>query len=218
MATDATREDPPAQKATDDEVVAAVERVVRTLEAPAVPTSQVAAELPIARQTVKRRLDDLASAGRVASLSTGQGRIWWIPEGEGGHVDPSAMDGPVDVADIDPYDIPPELARDIAAERVPGYDPPTTFWERVYGWSDGRADDVVTVVAIGLVVLALPTPGLFEAELLALGFGMGLVDFLGLLVLTGGVLLGVVAGLARIVGHVGQRAADRGYAPADPFD
>lgn len=218
MASDTTREDPPAQKATDEQVVEAVERVARTLDAPAVPTSQVAAELPIKRQTVKRRLDDLATEGRVASLSTGQGRIWWVPDEGGGHVDPSALDAPVDLDSLDPHDVPPDLAREIAAERVTGFDPPDTFWERLYDWSEGRADDVVALLALALVVLALPTPGLFEAELLALGFGVGLVDFLGLIVLGGAILLSVVTGTARTVGFVGQRAADRGYVDDEPFE
>ncbi len=61
------------------------------LAAPAAPTGLVAAELPIKRQTVKRRLDDLAESGRVAALATGQGHIWWLPEGEGGYVDPWAL-------------------------------------------------------------------------------------------------------------------------------
>ncbi|WP_135830089.1 hypothetical protein [Halorussus halobius] len=217
MASDSASSDPPAQKATDEEVLAAVERVSRGLDAPAVPTSQVAAELPIARQTVKRRLDDLADEGRIASLATGQGRIWWLPDGEGGHVDPAALDRPFDVGEVDPHDVPPELAREIATERLPEFGPPETFWERLYDWSDGRADDVVTLVAVALVVLAAPTPGLFEDRLLSLGVGVGLVDLLGLLALAGGALVGVATGLARIAGGLGRRAADRGYVPDDPF-
>ncbi|NHN46626.1 hypothetical protein G9464_03320 [Halostella sp. JP-L12] len=218
MSSDTTAGDPPAQKATDEQLVEAVERVARTLDAPAVPTSQVAAELPIKRQTVKRRLDDLATEGRVASLSTGQGRIWWVSDDGGGHVDPAALDQSVDLDALDPHDIPPDVAREIAAERVTGFDPPETFWERLYDWSEGRADDVVTLLALALVVLLLPSPGLFEAQLLALGFGMGLVEFLGVLVLFVAALLGVVAGGARTVGILGQWAAEQGYVDAEPFD
>jgi len=38
-----------------------------------VPTAQVAAELPVERQTVKRRLDDFAEAWRAASLASAAG-------------------------------------------------------------------------------------------------------------------------------------------------
>lgn len=218
MASDTAREDPPAQKATDEQIVEAVERVARALDAPAVPTAQVAAELPIERQTVKRRLDGLATEGRVASLSTGQGRIWWVPDEGGGHVDPAVLDQSIDPEAIEPHDIPPELARRIAAERVAGYDPPETFWERLYDWSNGRADDVVTLLALALVALALPSTGLFEAQLTALGFGMGLVDFLGVLVLGVAAVFGVVVGAVRSIGFVGQRAADRGLVDGEPLE
>lgn len=115
--TERTSREKPALKATDEDLLEAVERVTESLDAPAVPTAQVAAELPIERQTVKRRLDDLAADGRVASLATGQGRIWWLPDGEGGYVDPGVLDRPI--GGIDPYDIPPDLAREIAEKRLP---------------------------------------------------------------------------------------------------
>lgn len=84
-------DDPPAQKVTDEELLAAVGGAMETLGAPAVPTAEVATRLPITRQTVKRRLDDLADAGRVAALPAGQGRIWWLPD-DGGVGDAATSD------------------------------------------------------------------------------------------------------------------------------
>lgn len=211
MATRDRSDEPPAQKATDEDLLAALERVTERLEAPAVPTSEIAAELPIARQTVKRRLDDLAADGRVASLATGQGRIWWLADGEGGHVDSAVLERPVDLESIDPYDIPPDLAEEIAAERVAGFDPPETGWQRLYAWSDGRADDVVTLIAVALVALLVPAPEPFAPRLAAIGIGVGLVDLFGLILLLLGLVVGLLAGLARIGGYLGQRAHERGY-------
>lgn len=207
--TDSEPETPPAQKVTDEELLTAVEYVLRMLDAPAVPTAQVAADLPIARQTVKRRLDDLADEGRVASLATGQGQIWWLPDGEGGHVDPSVLNHPVE--SIDPYDIPTDLAREIAEERLPEFQPPTTRWERLYQWGTGQADNVVALVAVALVLFILPSPGIFRDQLASIGFGIGITEVVGLLTLTIGLLLALVAGGARILGILGEKAVAEGY-------
>lgn len=198
--------EPPALKATDGDLLEAVERVSGMLDAPAVPTGQVAAELPIERQTAKRRLDDLAEAGRVASLSTGQGRIWWLPEGEGGHVDPAVLDDPVDA--IDPHDIPPTLAREIAEKRLPEFQPPETAWERLHEWGDGRADDVVTLIGVGAVFLLLPSTNLLRDQFAAIGIGAGLFDFVGGFLVAGAILLAIAAGCSRLVGAVGKRVVD----------
>lgn len=206
-------ENPPAQKATDEELFAAVERVAVALDAPAVLTAQVAAELPIKRQTVKRRLDDLAEEGRVASLATGQGRIWWLPDGEGGHVDPAALNRPIE--SINPYDIPPDVAREIAEKRLPEFQPPETIWERLYAWGDGRADDVVALLGVGFVLLLVPAPGVLGAEIAAPWIGVGMLDLIGIVFVGAAMLLAVAAGGTRAVGVLGERAVEHGYIEAE---
>lgn len=201
----------PAQKATDEELLATIERVAAALEAPAVPTAQVAAELPIERQTVKRRLDALAEEGRVACLATGQGHIWWLPEGDGGYIDPAHLDHPVEA--IDPHDIPPPVAREIAEKRLPEHRPPETAWERLHEWGTGRADDVVALLGAGVVCFLLPEPGPLATELAAPWIEVGVLDLLGLVLVTAATLLAVATGLARALGIVGQRASDRGLLP-----
>lgn len=207
--TEIERDSPPAQKVTDEELLTAVERVSRRLDAPAVPTAQVAADLPIARQSVKRRLDELADAGKVASLATGQGRIWWLPEGEGGHVDPSALSHPIE--SLNPYDIPTELAREIAEERLPEFQPPTTRWERLYRWGTGQADNVVAIIALAGVLFLLPSPAIFRDQLAAIGFGIGITEFGGLVLLSIGLLLALSAGGARALGFLADKADARRY-------
>lgn len=213
--TESVSEDPPALKATDDDLLEAVERVAVALDAPAVPTGQVAAELPIKRQTVKRRLDDLAEEGRVASLATGQGRIWWIPDGEGGYVDPAALDRPIE--GIDPHDIPPDLAREIAEKRLPEFQPPETIWERLHEWGNGRADDVVTLLGIGTVFLLVPSFDLLSEQLTTVGIGVGLLDFLGIIIIAAAILLAIVAGCSRAVGAIGEQTVERGYIDPNIF-
>lgn len=213
--TDHTPEEKPALKATDEDLLEAIERVMETLDAPAVPTGQVAAELPIERQTVKRRLDDLAEEGRVASLATGQGHIWWLPDGEGGYVDPSVLNRSIE--EIDPYDIPPSLAQEIAEERLPEFQPPETIWERLQEWGTGRADDVVALLGVGAILLLVPSTGLLDGQLAAIGIGVGLIDFLGFVVIIGAILLAVAAGGSRAIGMLGKRAAATGYIDDDRF-
>lgn len=213
--TERTSEEKPALKATDEDLLEAIERVTETLDAPAVPTGQVAAELPIERQTVKRRLDDLADEGRVASLATGQGHIWWLPDGEGGYVDPGVLDRSIE--EIDPYDIPPGLAREIAEERLPEFQPPETIWERLREWGTGRADDVVALLGVGVILLLLPSTGLLDEQLAAIGIGVGLIDFLGFVVIIGAMLLAVAAGGSRAIGTLGERIAATGYIDDDRF-
>ncbi|MGM0604038.1 MAG: hypothetical protein ACQETB_00035 [Halobacteriota archaeon] len=212
MTSNAT-EPPPAQKATDEEVLEALEGVTSGLDVPAVPTALVAAELPIARQTVKRRLDDLAEEGLVASLATGQGRIWWLPDGVGGYVDPAAIDRPIE--EIDPYEIPPDVAREIAETRLPEFKPPSTVRERLRAWGTGRADDVVALSGLGVLLLVLPSTGLLEASLASIGLGIDLLDLGGLLLLAAALFVAVAAGTARLLAAIGDRAIDRGYADFD---
>ena len=199
----------PALKATDEDLLEALERVIETLDAPAVPTGQVAAELPIERQTVKRRLDDLAEDGNVASLATGQGRIWWLPEGEGGYVDPAALEHSVE--QIDPYDVPRPLAREIAEKRLPEFQPPETVWERMRAWGTGRADDVVALIGIGVLLLLLPSTEVFSSQLSDIGIGVGPIDLVGFLFVLVALLLAIAAGSSRVVGVLGERATARGY-------
>lgn len=213
--TEHTSEEKPALKATDEDLLEAIELVAETLDAPAVPTGQVAAELPIERQTVKRRLDDLADEGRVASLATGQGHIWWLPDGEGGYVDPGVLDRSIE--EIDPYDIPPALAREIAEERLPEFQPPETIWERLQEWGTGRADDVVALLGVGVILLLLPSTGLFAEQLTAIGIGVGLIDALGFMVIISAMLLAIAAGSSRAIGVLGERAAATGYINDERF-
>lgn len=211
--TATTTEQKPALKATDEELLASVERVCETVDAPAAPTGLVAAELPIKRQTVKRRLDDLAESGDVAALATGQGHIWWLPEGEGGYVDPGAL--AQTTANIDPHDIPPDLAREIAEKRLPEFQPPETVWERLRAWGTGRADDVIAVIGLGLVLLVLPSTGLLADELATIGIGLGLIDALGVVALSVALLVAVLAGAARAAGALGMAARQRGLLVGD---
>lgn len=200
-------EEKPALKATDEDLLEAVELVTETLEVPAVPTGLIAAELPIKRQTVKRRLDDLADEGRVASLATGQGRIWWLPEGTGGYVDPAALEEPLQ--DIDPYDIPPDVARQIAEERLPEFQPPETIWERFQDWGSGRADDIIALLGIGALLVLLPSTGWLSSQLGEVGIGVGIVDVVGILLIVIALLFAIVAGGLRLIGVVGERATGR---------
>lgn len=69
---------PPA--VSDYEVIHAVQRAWQESGDPAVTTSEVAEHVPIKREGLGRRLNDLASLGLVNRKSVGASYIWWVPE------------------------------------------------------------------------------------------------------------------------------------------
>ena len=68
----------------DREIVRAVDRALSESGDPAATTKEVAARLSIGREGTGRRLNELASAGRVERKQVGGSYIWWLPEGTDG--------------------------------------------------------------------------------------------------------------------------------------
>lgn len=62
------------QKATDSEIVQAM----KDHPDPVVTASDLAEVLPLTRQQLNTRLDDLRDRGIAASKQSGSGQVWWI--------------------------------------------------------------------------------------------------------------------------------------------
>lgn len=109
------------RRVSNDEILNALSTGKERANAPALSTSDVADLLPISRQAVKRRLENLAQEGEIGKHKAGRNHIWWISDGGPG---PGQfdLDEVVDVGDlsddkliglsseqIDPEQLPDEL-------------------------------------------------------------------------------------------------------------
>lgn len=74
------------RRVTDEQILDALSEGMDRMNVPALSTADVADLLPVSRQAVKRRLDDLAAENRVGKNQAGRNRVWWIlgeePAGE----------------------------------------------------------------------------------------------------------------------------------------
>lgn len=68
------------RQVSDDEILTALETGKERINAPALSTSDVAGFVPISRQAVKGRLEDLADEGRVGMHKAGRNRFWWLAD------------------------------------------------------------------------------------------------------------------------------------------
>lgn len=91
----------PGRKAqvSDEEILDSLNSGTARTGAPALPTSDVADLLPISRQAVKRRLENLAEEGEVGVHQAGRNRFWWVADEEysGGKV---VLDEVVEAGDL----------------------------------------------------------------------------------------------------------------------
>lgn len=60
----------------------AILNVIRSEDEQVLKTGEIADELPITQHWTSQRLNKLESKGRVHSKSAGQGRVWWLDDGE----------------------------------------------------------------------------------------------------------------------------------------
>ncbi len=197
---------PNAQQVTTAEILATISESVTRTGAPVAATRDIAEQLPIKQQTVRRRLKRLAEHEEIGTLDTGGGRVWWLPEDDesGGEVDTEFLKADsIDYDQLDPANVPPSIAMEIAAERLPEYQQPT-FWDRAK--KDGQLG---LTVGGGAVILGLSAV-LFGWEVLAspvLEIAIAL-----------GFLVGAAGVLAMVLGIIGAQLEKLGLAPEEPFD
>jgi len=67
----------PDRQVTDVEIL----KELRNHYSPAMNAAEIAAELPVARQTVDKRLRSLADEGLVNTRKVGTVRVWWLSDG-----------------------------------------------------------------------------------------------------------------------------------------
>lgn len=80
-----------------------------------------------------------------------------------------------------------------------------TRWEQFHTWGEKRASEAVKLVTVALLLLITPGANLFIDRLASVGIGLGIVNFIGLLVLAAGLLLCFAAGSAQLLGIMGHR-------------
>lgn len=145
----------PAQKESDEAIVAAVQRGCDELAIPAVPTKTVSQALSIDTQATYRRLDRLAETGDVGAIEVIEDknvRVWYVPEEKGGVVDTEILEGGViDFDRIDLADIPLDKAEEIA-EMVQEQSP---IWQRLRENGDTTANVGLWPFVIGFGILVI---------------------------------------------------------------
>lgn len=124
--------DGPGRKAqvSDEEILDALSSGMSRLGTPALSTSDVADFVPISRQAVKRRLENLAEEKEVGVHQAGRNRFWWVAteDHRGGEL---ALDSIVEVGDltddrlielfeeqVDPQNIPESFSTRIIQEHL----------------------------------------------------------------------------------------------------
>lgn len=141
----------PARKVNPEELKQLVAEKNETV--PAVTRRMMAPEFPDAEPvTVGQNLDDLASSGELCRFNDGDVKLWWYPreDDETGSIPyEEFVDDSIDYSEIEPEDVPRELAEEIAFEKLPYYDP-GSLWRDI-----ARATHLGFILALGLVILGL---------------------------------------------------------------
>ncbi|WP_396614047.1 hypothetical protein ACH9L7_19855 (plasmid) [Haloferax sp. S1W] len=122
-------------------------------DVPALTRRVLATEFPeVEPQTVGNNLDDLAEGGEICRFNDGNTKLYWYPRerDEGGTVKYSELiDDSIDWGEIDVTTVPKEVAQEIAAERLPYYQPRSFWTQTTY------ASQLGVMIAFGMVILGI---------------------------------------------------------------
>lgn len=120
-------------------------------EVPAVTTRIVATEFSdVQPETVSNNLETLAKRGEICRLNDGNNILWWYPreQDEAGDIPyEDIVDDSIDYEEIQPEEVPRDIAEEIAHERLPYYRP-RSFWTQIAGFSQ-----LGIILSLGIVVL-----------------------------------------------------------------
>lgn len=178
----------------------------RNEKVPAITARGLSTDYPVdhKQQALGNNLEDLADEGEICSFFDGHVNIYWIPRDseEGGKMSYSELlDDSIDWDEIDVNDVPLDVAKEIASERVPFYRP-RSFWSTMRDFSQ-----IGIIAAFGLVVLGL-------GGLVAGSFGLG--QNTSALILQWGLRLSLLALLGWVVFMILEILASQGRVPIDP--
>lgn len=189
---------PPARKASDEDILAAVQQGCQQLGLPVVPTETVSRSLDIKPQTTKRRLDRLAENNEVNKLSVGQGNVWWLPEDADavGELDTTLIGDTVDYSRLDPANIPEDLAQEIVEE----WDD-TGIWQALYASGEEVTKITAIPFALGFAVFVADTSISF-IQIPQLVKDFAAIAFLG------GILFVTLGTILMFIGYFGFRLSD----------
>lgn len=175
-------------------------------DVPALTRRVLATEFPeVEPQTVGNNLDDLAEDGEICRFNDGNTKLYWYPRGhdKGGTVTYSELiDESIDWEEIDMTTIPKEVAQEIAAERLPYYQPRSFWTQTTY------ASQLGVMIAFGMVILGIG--GLVGGTL-----GLGQSTAAG--IFQAGLWLSLFAMVAFVVSIVLDNLAAQGHVPVNPF-
>ena len=151
MSGDKDADTHPARKVDPEELKQLVAEKNETV--PAVTRRMMAPKFPNAEPvTVGQNLDDLANGGELCRFNDGDVKLWWYPResGETGSIPyEEFVDDSIDYGEIEPGDVPRDLAEEIAFENLPYYDP-GSLWDDI-----ARATHFGFIIALGLIILGL---------------------------------------------------------------
>lgn len=173
---------------------------------PAVTTRIVAQEFSeVKPQTVNDNLETLAGNEEICRLNDGDVILWWYPreEDEAGDVPYSELlDDSVDYDEIDPKEVPRELAEEIALERLPFYRP-RSLWSKTANFGQ-----LGIMVSLGLIILGIGG---------AVSGTLGLQQGTAALILQSGFYVALLSLGIYLVSMVLEILAVRDYISRDPF-
>lgn len=182
-----------------EELTEVIHQECKLNDAPVVPTKWIAqAEgVPIERQAVLNRLENLHEEGRVGKIEIGgQGKVWWVPEDEAVDVDFSKLNW----ENLDIEEIPFEALQEHPEVQEP------TFWE---SWEQ-KAGSIFEFVMVALVAGIL-TYATRNTDIPLLSSGQeSLVETLGALALVAGIMFGVLGIAIVLISKIGQILVDHG--------
>lgn len=194
----------PARKIDLDELKGTLGKLNQ--DVPALTRRVLAAEFPdVEPQTVGKNLDRLAEDGEICRFNDGNTKVYWCPreDDESGTVEYSELiDDSIEWEEINVTTVPKEIAQEIAAERLPYYQPRSFWTQTTY------ASQLGVMIAFGMVILGI---GGLVGGTLGLGQNAAARIF----------QLGLWLSLFAMIGYVISMALDnlaaRGRVPVDPF-
>lgn len=175
-------------------------------DAPAVTRRIVAQDFSeVSPKTVSSNLQNLANSEEICRLNDGDVVLYWYPreQDEAGEIPANEIvDDSINYEQVEPTDVPRELAERIADEKLPYYRP-RSFWSEIAGLSQ-----LGIMTSLGLVIL---------------GFGGIVAGSLGLqqgtarLILQLGFYLALISVLTYSGSTLLETLAARGYVTKDPL-
>jgi hypothetical protein len=204
MSGDSNTDSHPARKVNLDELKQFL--VEKREDVPAVTTRIVADEFSEVKPgTVHNNLKSLSDDEKICRLNDGDVVLWWYPRecDEAGDVPYNELvEDTVDYSEVDPKEVPRDLAEKIATERLPFYRP-QSLWSNT-----ANLGQVGIMISLGLIIL---------------GFGvlvsgtLGLNQQAGALIFRSGFYVALLSLGVYLVSLVLDILTAWGYVSRDPF-